>query len=89
MSPDRQDDLVGNVPPQSIETERAVLAAMLIDEDAIYAAREIRTEDSFYHPRHRLIFAAIRGLDGTPADVVTVAERLKHDGNLKTAGGAA
>ena len=51
---------------------------------------EVGVQD-FYSQNHRLIFAAISGLQiaGDPADVVTTSEWLESEGNLENAGGLA
>jgi replicative DNA helicase len=42
--------------PNSVESERAILGAILLDEKAIFAATEILTADDFYLEAHREIF---------------------------------
>ena len=63
----------------SIEAERAVLGAVLIDdgEDAWTAVRHLGADD-FWRPDHRAIYAAMAELaeDEYPMDVVTVSDRL-------------
>ena len=80
------------VPPQSIEAERSVLGAMLLNPEAVGTAIEILKDDAvgaFYAEPHQLIYTAIVGLyrDATPVDVVTLVERLNRDGAIEKAGG--
>jgi replicative DNA helicase len=80
------------VPPQSIEAERSVLGAMLLNPEAVGTAIEILKDDAvgaFYAEPHQLIYTAIAGLyrDATPVDVVTLMERLNRDGAVEKAGG--
>jgi replicative DNA helicase len=79
------------LPPQSAEAEQAVLGGLLLD-NAVWErlADLLRPEDLYAH-RHRLIFRAIRDLldASSPADVVTVFERLKTRGEDEDAGGLA
>jgi replicative DNA helicase len=79
------------IPPQNVEAEMAVLGAMLLEEEAIAKAIEILNIDSFYRDSHRYIFKSI--LDtyekGKPADIVTISENLRLEGNLEKAGGVA
>lgn len=80
------------VPPQSMEMEQCVLGAMILDADAIAAATELLTADDFYYtPEHSRVFETIVELydAGQPVDMVTVAERLRGQGHLQEAGGAA
>ena len=81
---------IGNRPPQAPEVEEAVLGAMLVDSDCVSDAMEVLTERSFHDPRNRLVFCAISSLhaERSVADILTVAERLRRDGTLDTAGGA-
>jgi replicative DNA helicase len=80
---------IRKVPPQNLEAERAVLGAILIDNDSIYAVMEVLQASAFYQPSHRLIFSTMLELSerGDPIDIVTLAERLRSAGNLDKAGG--
>lgn len=79
------------VPPQSIESERALLGALLLKPDAIHDVADLIKSDSFYAEKHRLIFAAMRELSdrGEPIDQLTLTERLQNQGLLERAGGRA
>jgi len=50
------DIALDRVLPDSIESERAVLGAILLDEKAILAAADVLTADDFYIEAHRKIF---------------------------------
>ena len=65
-------------PPWSEEAEQSALGSILLDNAALAAVGEIVGADAFYSRAHRLIFAAISDLvaDGSPADPITVFERL-------------
>ncbi len=80
-----------NLPPQNIEAEESVLGAMMVSETALDAVNDARLEpDDFYRPRHRIIYQAIRTLDGRgePIDALTVAELLRTEGKLEEVGGS-
>ena len=79
----------GHLPPQALEVENAVLGALMIDKDAYAIVCELLYPESFYDPRHQLIYAAIRDLnmEEKPVDVLTVTERLAKSGNLEEVGG--
>ena len=81
----------GNRPPQAPEVEEAVIGAMMIESECVYGALEALSEKSFYDPKLRLVFRAIKTLfnERTAIDLATVAERLREDGALDEAGGAA
>ncbi len=79
----------GQMPPQAIDLEEAVLGALMIDKTAVDAVIDILEPDVFYKPEHRHIFTAIRQLfsDSKPIDLLSVAEALKKEGVLNEAGG--
>ncbi|GJM44706.1 MAG: replicative DNA helicase [Gemmatimonadota bacterium] len=79
----------GHVPPQALEAERAVLAAMMLDETAVTVAVQIVTELDFYRPAHREIAGAIYRMfeKNEAVDLITLTEELKTAGNLEKVGG--
>ena len=78
-------EVTGNVPPQAVELEEAVLGALMLEKDAIIAVQEYLTPEAFYTEEHRLIFRAISELsmELKPIDLYTVTERLKVKQELK------
>ncbi len=80
---------IRKVPPQNLEAERAVLGAILMDNESIYPVMEILDSSAFYQPSHRLIFGTMLELSqrGDPIDIVTLSERLRSAGSLDKAGG--
>ncbi len=87
----RESNVMGRVPPHSIEAEEAVLGAILLDNRALDRANEILEADDFYREAHRRIFRALHELDDRRerADVITLTECLKRRGDLEAVGGAA
>ena len=80
----------GRVPPHDLAAEASLLGAMMLKQDAIAAAAEVRlTASDFYKPSHGHVFDAIESLyhRGDPADLVTVADELNRDGLLEAVGG--
>ncbi len=77
------------IPPHSIEAEQAVLGGVFLDKDAWDKVAERVREEDFYRKDHRIIFRAIRTLsdEGSPYDIVTVAEWLENHQLLDDAGG--
>ncbi len=77
--------------PNSVESERAVLGAILLDEKAIFAATEVLTADDFYLEAHREIFRAMLSLaeEEISIDLVTLREELRRRDKEESAGGAA
>jgi len=77
--------------PHSIEAERSVLGAILIENTAINRAQEILKEADFYRDPHRKIFKVMNDLSEktTAIDTVTVKEELSRAGVLDAVGGPA
>ena len=81
---------IGKLPPQAIEIEQVILGAMMLEKSAIDDCVEIINQNSFYDPKHQIIFKTIRDLFAStnPVDLVTVTSRLQKNGELAAAGGA-
>ncbi|MGC4396014.1 replicative DNA helicase [Hydrogenophaga sp. T2] len=77
------------VPPHSIESEQAVLGALLLDNEAWDRVCDLLTVDDFYRHENRLVFAALASMINAnrSADVVTVFEHLQRQGKDEEAGG--
>jgi replicative DNA helicase len=77
--------------PNSVESERAVLGAILLDEKAIFAAAEILTAADFYHEAHREIFRAMLAMaeEENSIDHFTLREELRRRSKEDAAGGPA
>ncbi len=77
-------------PPQSLETEQAVLGALLKDAEAINRVIEVIDDELvFYSPKHQHIFRAMLTLyeKSEPCDITTVAETLLKEQLLEKIGG--
>ncbi|MGI9553358.1 MAG: replicative DNA helicase [Thermodesulfobacteriota bacterium] len=70
--------------PQNDEAEKAVLGAILIDNNSIHEVLEILLTEDFYKDSHRKIFNSMIDLEqnNKPIDVLTLYEYLKNKGNL-------
>jgi replicative DNA helicase len=82
-------ELAGKVPPQSLEAERAVLGAILLEPALLPRAVELLTSEEFYKEAHRRIFAAMIHLfeRGESPDAILVAETLRREGVFEEVGG--
>ena len=80
---------VGKIPPQSIDLEKAVLGALLIQSDAFDTVTDILKPESFYEPIHQEIYRSIQnlGINQKPIDIITVAHNLKTEDKLEITGG--
>ena len=85
------EDAFGRQQPQNLDMERAVIGALLIEQDAYSLVSEILRPESFYDRRHQLLFDAVRSLSAQqrPVDILTVREYLDSNNNLEDAGGPA
>lgn len=79
------------IPPQSLESERGLLGALLLKPEAIHDISDTVHPDSFYAEKHRIIFEGMRELSdrGEPIDLLTLSERLQAKGLLERCGGRA
>ena len=85
------DNTFGHLQPQALDVEKIVLGALMIDKDAFSVVSEILRPETFYDPKHQKIYQAIQTLNINehPADLITVSEQLKQQGDLEAVGGAA
>jgi len=76
-------------PPYSEDAEQAVIAAMLMDADAIMRAAEYVDDTMFYREGHRRIFRAMVAVTerGEVVDPLTLADELARRGELEASGG--
>src|SRR5690348_16361263 len=76
-------------PPYSEDAEQAVLAAMLMDQDAILRATEYVDDTMFYREAHRRLFRAMVAISerGDVVDPLTLADELSRRGELDQSGG--
>jgi replicative DNA helicase len=77
------------LPPQNLEAEQSVLGAVLLDNNALYTAFELITQDDFYKDSNRKIFVAMTELleKNEPIDIITLTDHLRKKDNLDTVGG--
>ncbi len=80
--------LQGALQPQNIEAEKAVLGALLMDEDARDDLIQALQDKDFFAPAHRLIFATAKDLlvRGIQVDLVTVSDELGKQGGADRPG---
>lgn len=77
------------LPPQNKDAERAVLGALLLDEEAIVRVADFLKPQYFYNPKHSIIYENIVDLfeQRSAIDVLTLIDRLKKKKQLKKIGG--
>ncbi len=79
------------LPPHSVEAEQSVLGGLLLSNQSWDRIGDTLTEGDFYRADHRVLWRTIVRLieDNKPADILTVAESLKLNGELDSVGGLA
>ncbi len=86
----RYETLGNRQPPHSREAEAAVLAAMMLEKNAISRVVEMLNVDSFYIEANKKIFQAMLNMfeRGVNVDIITLSEELKKLKQLDAVGGA-
>ncbi len=78
--------------PHSLEAERAVLGAILLDDSCLLRALEMDlTPEDFYHSGHRKMFSAMVRLQarGVLREPILLIEEMTQRGEIHEVGGAA
>ena len=77
--------------PVSIDAERSILGAILLDNSLYDQAAELLGADDFSLDAHRRIYARMRELQetGRPVDMITLAEELDRKREVEAIGGVA
>jgi replicative DNA helicase len=85
------DLLTSKIPPHSLEAERALLGAILLERESLPKAIELLRAADFYKEGHRKIFDSMVGLfeRNEPVDLLTVSEELRRRSELEEIGGPA
>jgi replicative DNA helicase len=83
------DTTLDRLPPQSLDSEQAVLGALLVSGDGITRVVDLIEPEYFYRKAHQVIYAAMLDLfdNNEPIDIVTVSQYLKDEDKLDGVGG--
>jgi replicative DNA helicase len=83
-------DILGKLPPQNIDTEKAILGALMLERDAFSDVADLLHKDVFYRAEHQKIYEIICHLfvESKPVDILTVTSELRRQGVLEEIGGA-
>ena len=78
------------IPPHDISAEKAVLSAILLDDEKIHEVVGEIAPDDFYAPAHRRLFSAMVSLKDAnqPVDLTTLSDYLKSHELLDSIGGS-
>lgn len=77
------------MPPQTLESEKALLGALLIRPEGMLEATDVISPDAFYSEKHRILYRAMLALFGKnePIDIESVRAKLADQGALESIGG--
>ena len=77
------------IPPNSIESEKAVLGSIMLRPEALNEIIDIVFAESFYAEKHRIIFKTMIDLfsKNEPIDILSVTTLLKEKNQLEAIGG--
>jgi replicative DNA helicase len=77
------------LPPQSLDSEQAVLGSIMLRKDAMHEVEDILVPDSFYAEKHRIIFQAMLDLSvkNEPIDMLSLSTKLREKKLLDSVGG--
>src|SRR4051812_35175311 len=75
--------------PSSMDAERSILGAILLDNGAYYQTSDSITADHFSLDSHRRIYRRISDMieASRPVDIITLAEELRTQQQLDVIGG--
>ena len=78
------------IPPQDLESEKALLGSLLLSSDALFDISDIVGSQSFYAAKHQIIFEVIEELVNKkePVDILTVSAALRERKEFDQVGGA-
>lgn len=81
--------IIGKALPSNIDAEKAVLGALLLNDEYISLVSEIITAEDFYSTPHKLIFQAIVDIaaQSKRIDILTLQDALSRQNQLETIGG--
>ena len=79
------------VPPQTLETEKAFLGALMIRPEGMNESSDVISPDAFYAEKHRIIYRVMLGLytKNEPIDIESVRAKLSDSNELESIGGIA
>lgn len=78
------------IPPQSIDSEKAVLGSIMLRPGAIHEISDFITPDSFYASKNSQIYKTMLELSakGEPIDLISLSHKLSEKGKLDSVGGS-
>jgi replicative DNA helicase len=89
MSPKKKKENDLRMPPQTIESEKALLGALMIRPEGMVEAVDVLSDSAFYSEKHRMIYRAMLSLwqKNEPIDAESVRACLSDLKHLEGIGG--
>ncbi len=91
----RKDEIIDplrgpRIPPQDLESEKALLGSLLLSSDAIFEISDLISAKSFYAAKHQIIYECVETLvnNKEPVDILTVSAALRARKEFDQIGGA-
>lgn len=80
---------VTRIPPNNIDSERALLGSIMLRPEAIHEIMDIIRPEAFYSDKHRIIFQSMAELfqKTEPIDLLTLSARLTEKNQLEQING--
>ena len=77
------------IPPQNVESEKALLGSIMLRPEALVEIMDILRPEAFYADKHKTIFEAMTRLyeRREPIDLLTLSSKLKESVDLDRIGG--
>ncbi|MDQ5950234.1 MAG: replicative helicase [Patescibacteria group bacterium] len=77
------------IPPQHLESEQALLGAIMLRPEGVYEIMDIISGESFYAEKHRMIFKSMMELfqKNEPIDMLSLSAKLTEKNMLQNVGG--
>jgi replicative DNA helicase len=77
------------LPPQTLESEKALLGALMIRPEGMVESVDILSQDAFYSEKHRIMYRAMLALfqKSEPIDIESVRAKLSDQEQLEHIGG--
>lgn len=85
----QKNSIIGKKQPASVEAERSVLGAILLNDTILPAISEIVSPEQFYEPAHQIIYRAMLTLSASHKriDLITLQDVLSVQNQVESVGG--
>jgi replicative DNA helicase len=84
-----KNQIIGRIPPHSIEAEQALIGGIMINLQSWDKINNYINEYDFYRDEHKKLYKIISNLilNEKPIDIITVKDKLENEKTIKDIGG--